>query len=420
MDISLVMPNRNNLKYFKWAYESIRKNTADYHTVWICSAADACTDGTVEYYEELAKIDPLFKYIVNEGPERVGHTILYDRIVNELVETDIAMIYHCDMYLCPGALDAIEDLMYDTHGGRMIAPKKHRGQIVSLTRIEPPLHPPGKEKIIWTNNGNAITEPEQFDEAAFLDFYSDLKMANTPTLTNGVFAPWAFWVDEFKSIGGHDPLFKPQSKEDSDYWNRYQLKYGDSCFKQTWAGHVYHLTCRGSRYNPTITAVGTNSSEWEQQNIKSTRNFIRKWGHFVRHDEYLKPIVPHKYDIAAKIRNCTYNLLANLEPWFSRVEVDVPKEQVQHYVENESVNTSFDLEQRVCLPGYIGAYASPDMILYIDGNKFTGDDFFNIQNLSDIITESDVEPGMEYEIGNMRLKVNNKKTYEHELIVCQK
>ena len=34
-----------------------------------------------------------------------------------------------------------------------------------------------------------------------------------------------------------------------------------------------------------------------KQNLRSTRNFIRKWGHMVKHDEYLKPIIPPKYDI---------------------------------------------------------------------------------------------------------------------------
>jgi len=91
MKISFIIPSRNNKKYFKWAYDAIRKNQGE-HEVWICAASDASTDGTVEYFEELSKNDDKFKYIVNEGPERVGHTILYDKIVNELVETDIAII----------------------------------------------------------------------------------------------------------------------------------------------------------------------------------------------------------------------------------------------------------------------------------------------------------------------------------------
>ena len=40
--------------------------------------------------------------------------------------------------------------------------------------------------------------------------------------TEGIFAPWAFWKKDFQEIGGHDPIFAPQSKEDTDIlemWN---------------------------------------------------------------------------------------------------------------------------------------------------------------------------------------------------------
>ena len=54
----------------------------------------------------------------NEGPTRLGHTILYDKLVNEVATSDICMIWHADMYLCPGALDAIEKHM-------MLKPEKN-------------------------------------------------------------------------------------------------------------------------------------------------------------------------------------------------------------------------------------------------------------------------------------------------------
>ena len=108
MKISLIQPSRNNLKYLKWSYAAIRKNQGD-HTVEICIADDASTDGTWEWCQQiLNEGDTHFKCIRNEGPNRLGHTILYDRLVNEVASHDICMIYHADMYLCPGALDAIE------------------------------------------------------------------------------------------------------------------------------------------------------------------------------------------------------------------------------------------------------------------------------------------------------------------------
>ena len=135
MNISIIQPTRNNLKYLKWAYQAIRDNQGD-HIVEICVADDFSDDGTWEWCQEVLKGgDTNFKCIRNEGPERLGHTILYDRLVNEVASYDICMIYHADMYLCPGALDEI---------AKHINPKT----IVSLTRIEPPLHPDGPEKVL--------------------------------------------------------------------------------------------------------------------------------------------------------------------------------------------------------------------------------------------------------------------------------
>ena len=229
MKISLIQPSRNNLKYLKWSYDSIRKNQGD-HEVEICVADDFSNDGTWEWCQERMEKDPNFKAIRNEGPTRLGHTILYDKLVNEVATKDICMIYHADMYLCPGALGAIE---------------KHIKEktIVSLTRIEPPLHPDGPEKILKDFG----VEPESFKEKELLTWFKDVQLQQLTKITEGIFAPWAFYKKDFQEIGGHDPLYAPQSKEDSDIFNRFQLN--GIKFIQTWGGCVYHMTCRGSRRN---------------------------------------------------------------------------------------------------------------------------------------------------------------------------
>jgi len=172
MKISLIQPSRNNLKYLKWSYKAIRKNQEG-HEVEICVADDASTDGTWEWCQEMMEKDPHFKAILNDTGKRLGHTILYDRLINEVATNDIAMIYHADMYLCPGALDAIE---------QEIEPRT----IVSLTRIEPPLHPDGPEKILRDFG----VEPEEFKEEALLEFINS-RVPNDD-ITEGIFAPWAF------------------------------------------------------------------------------------------------------------------------------------------------------------------------------------------------------------------------------------
>jgi glycosyltransferase involved in cell wall biosynthesis len=102
-DISFIQPSRNNLKYLKWSYEGIRKNGGVEPT--ICVADDFSNDGTWEWCQEMMQTDPNFKAIRNEGPKRLGHTILYDQLINEVATTPIVGIYHADMWLCPNALE---------------------------------------------------------------------------------------------------------------------------------------------------------------------------------------------------------------------------------------------------------------------------------------------------------------------------
>ena len=386
MKISFIQPSRNNLKYLKWAYNAIRKNQGD-HTAEICVADDFSQDGTWDWCLEMMEKDPHFKAIRNEGPTRLGHTILYDRLVNEVASHDICMIYHADMYLCPGALDAIE---------KHIEPKT----IVSLTRIEPPLHPPGPEKVFidW-----GATEPEDFDEDKFLTWFEALERKEP---TEGIFAPWAFYKADFQEIGGHDPLYAPQSKEDSDIFNRFMLN-GVS-FLQTWEGYVYHMTCRGSRFNPLLTTPGQNSNEWEEQNVRSTRNFLRKWGHFCKHDRLMKPIIPPKYDVEFRVFNSNSNLLTVLEPWCSRIYVDNPS-LVESYIQQEQPNTQIDLSNRINIEG-----VNSEITVRIDGNTFNQQDFGIIQQLAEIIQDSG-QIG-KFKLGNLEISIQGMTEYQNELI----
>ena len=388
MKISLIQPGRNNLKYLKWAYAAIRKNQGS-HDVEICVADDASTDGTWQWCQEMMAKDDNFKAILNDTGKRLGHTILYDRLVNEVATNDIAMIYHADMYLMPGALDAIE---------REIEEKT----IVSLTRIEPPLHPDGPEKVLL----NCGVEPEEFKEQVVLDWYEKNKDASK--ITEGIFAPWAFYRKDFQEIGGHDPLYAPQSKEDSDIFNRFQLN--GVKFKQVWDGFVYHMTSRGSRRNTLDKAknIYEDSPEWLAQNMRSTRNFIRKWGHFVMHDALLNPIVPPKYNVGVVLKNAKEILLNAIEPWTDNIYVDI---DFSNYIQTEQTNTIIDLSKRV-LP--IDSEVTNDIVLTIDCNTFKDEDFIYIQKLSRIIQDSG-QIG-KFQLGNIGIEIKKMTEYTKDLI----
>jgi glycosyltransferase involved in cell wall biosynthesis len=393
MKISLIQPSRNNLKYLKWAYEGIRKNQGS-HEVEICVADDASTDKTWDWCLEMMDKDPNFKAILNDTGKRLGHTILYDRLINEVATNDVAMIYHADMYLCPGALDAIERELEDK-------------TIISLTRIEPPLHPDGPEKILW----NGGVEPEEFLEEALLKELPKFKDASK--ITEGIFAPWAFYRKDFQEIGGHDPLYAPQSKEDSDIFNRFQLN--GIKFKQVWDGCVYHMTCRGSRRNTNDKAVNIyeDSPEWLAQNIRSTRNFIRKWGHFVKHDSLMKPIVPPKYDIGFRVLKCNSEFLEFLEPWCSNILIDDEMQVItSYYVDKEQKNTLYKLEERIKSTPFESL--NNEIIVTIDRSTFTQQDFQIIQQLSEIIKDSG-EIG-KFQLGNLFINIIQINEYQNNLI----
>jgi len=414
MKISIIQPSRNNLKYLKWSYDSIRKNQGD-HEVEICVADDFSNDGTWSWCLHKMHNDPLFRAIRNEGPTRLGHTILYDRLVNEVATNDICMIYHADMYLCPGALDSIEKHMYGTPEAPVV-----ESRIVSLTRIEPPLHPPGPEKVLL----DCGIEPEEFKEKELLQYIEDRlgQFDKVPT-TEGIFAPWAFWKNDFQEIGGHDPLFAPQSKEDSDIFNRFQLN--GVKFVQTWEGFVYHMTCRGSRFadgatrNPDgqVFMKNRETDEWLEQNQKATRNFIRKWGHFVKHDEYLKPIIPPKYDIGFIVHNCNKQLLHLLEPWCSNIYLTMPNPvEYSSYVGEEQENTKFDLIKRV-RPLSEDKYN--DILIEFDAKVLNENNFNNILCKLPEIIKTTSEMG-EFELDIFNFKIKKLKTYEYELINTKK
>ena len=392
--ISFIQPSRNNLKYLQWSYNSIRKNLGYRHE--ICWADDFSDDGTWEWMQEIAEKDKNVRIYRNTGPKRLGHTILYDTLV-DIATSDIVMIYHADMYACPG-LD--EEIL------KHLEP----GKVVSATRIE----------------------PEEFKEQELLRFVDEIQSGNGllygplalgRETSNGIFAPWAIYKKDFLAIGGHDSLYAPQSKEDSDIFNRFVLAEYELI--QTWKGFVYHMTCRGSRFadgakrNPDgqVFMKNRETDEWLKQNQRSTRNFIRKWGHFVKHDDMMMPIIPPKYDIGFVVENCGIKELEALEPWCSDVYGDWVGHKgfhVNKYIEDEQPNTDFNLSIKLH-----SDWIEPqnDVVVYIDCSKLNNQNFQMLTQLSEIL-EQQGEVG-EFELDEFTVNVKALHTYEKELIVCK-
>jgi glycosyltransferase involved in cell wall biosynthesis len=391
--ITFVIPSRNNLEFLQLAYKSIR-DLETKHEILVLN--DASTDGTQEWIDSLGDDDLIVHH--NPGPERIGIVGMFDKGI-EMARTDIIMAFHADMVAAP-KLD--ENIL------------KHlkRGTVVSATRVEPPLHPAGPEKITMNFHIGKECEADNFDHKSFIDWCNTIGLSNTKT-TEGIFAPWCMYKDDFLAVGGHDELFAPQSKEDSDIFNRFQLN--GYKFIQPWNALVYHFTSRGSRFNKHAGgATGKNSEEWLYTTTKNMRNFIRKWGTMVKHDTLMKPIIPPKYDIGFIIKNGSMQLLEALEPWCSTVYInDANGNQYTQYVEKEQPNTTIDLLERI--KPYDNE-KNNEILVTIDGNKFTQQDFRYIQQLPEILADSG-EPGFHGELGNIIVEIFEvMNTYEKKLI----
>ena len=253
--ITFVIPSRNNLEFLQLAYQSIR-NLETQHEILVLN--DASTDGTQEWIDSLGDEDLITHH--NPGPDRIGIVGMFDKGI-EMARTDIIMAFHSDMVAAP-------DL--DKH----VLKHLEKGTVVSATRVEPPLHPDGPEKMLVDFG----IEVEDFDIDKFNNWVNnEYKPKHDTLVTEGIFAPWCMYKEDFLAVGGHDELFAPQSKEDSDIFNRFVLN-GYKVL-QTWEGLVYHFTSRGSSFNKHAGGgAGQNSEEWIYTTTKNMRNFIRKWG----------------------------------------------------------------------------------------------------------------------------------------------
>lgn len=389
--ITFVIPSRNNLEFLQLAYKSIR-NLSIKHEILVLN--DASTDGTEEWITSLN--DPDLITYHNPGPERIGIVGMFDKGI-EMAKTEIIFAFHADMVAAP-------DL--DKH----ILKHLERGKVVSATRVEPPLHPDGPEKML-VDFGSEI---EDFDIDKFYNWaLNEYTPKHNQTTTEGIFAPWCMYKEDFLAVGGHDELFAPQSKEDSDLFNRFVLNGYEVI--QTWEGLVYHFTSRGSRFNKHAGgAAGKNSNEWLYTNNKNTRNFIRKWGHFIKHDKLMKPIIPPKYNVAFRVHNNNSNLLQALEPWCSVMYSDI---DYVPYIIKEQPNTLIDLTDKLA---HLQSELYDDfegVVVVVDGSKFNQQDFQIIQQLSEIIADSG-EIG-EFELGNLQININNLETFEKDLIFIE-
>lgn len=380
MKVSLIIPSYNNLRHLKNAYNSIQKHAPQAEVILL---DDGSTDGTQDWIQQ----QNCLKY---RSEKRMGHTILYDKGI-ELATNEIVGILHADMIIGP---NYIENLL------KHLSP----GKVVCATRIEPPLHPKGREKIIRDFGMDFNTLNIDNFEKYVLKAQAEFK----DQTTRGMFAPWILYKKDFQAIGGHDPLFAPFPYEDSDIFQRWILSGYELI--QSRDAFVYHLTCRGHRWNEQI---GKDDDYYKIVSQRASRNYLRKWGSWIKNDEYQFPIIPPKYDIGFIVRNCNSELLELLEPWCSSILIDDEMQVLTtHYVDKEQKNTLYKLGERIKSTPFESL--NNEIIVTIDRKSFTQQDFQTIQQLSEIIKDSG-EIGR-FQLGNLFIEIIQMNEYTKDLI----
>lgn len=382
--ITFCIPSKNNLRYLKSSIQSIRTNSSTQHEIIVYIDADE--DGT----EEWLKANNI-TYLKNESNKPKGIAYGYNRCI-EAASSEIVCMFHADMYMGND---------FDKHLIKHLKQKV----VVAGTRIEPPLHPAGKEKIVKDFG----MYPEDFKEAAFVEFVNQEQKASKDQVTYGIFAPWACYRSELLQLGLHDESFHSY-QEDSDIFNRMILS-GMKCI-QSRDALVYHLTCRGGQFQDGVEKV-TSDANFHQMKDNAARNYLRKWGSWIKNDEYHHPIIYPKYDIGFVVTNCTLQILSALEPWCDTIYLQDGLLRDQ-YCDQEQPNTKYCLKERVRTVGFNDTDKPNGIVVEFDAYELTNETFQLLTQLPQIIEQSG-ELG-QFELDIFKINIKDLTQYQTNLI----
>ena len=381
--ITYCIPTKNNLRYLKNSINSIRENSSTEYDIVVF--VDADNDGTIDWLNENG-----IRYTTNETNEPKGIAYGYNRCI-EMAETPIVCMFHADMYMGKG---------FDTGILKYLKPLS----VVSGTRIEPPLHPEGLEKIVKDFG----MYPEDFKKEEFDNFVQQTITQKQNITTKGIFAPWAVYKEDITSIGMHDEYFHSYH-EDSDIFNRFILN--DYTIVQSWEAYVYHLTCRGGQFQDGIDKV-TEDPAFHKMKNNAFRNYVRKWGSFVKNDEYQYPQIPHKYNVGFVVQNASKDALEFLEPWCTNIDVDLPLRVINQYINNEQPNTQTYLQNKIN-----NTNSKNDIVVTFDAQTLTNESIDFIVKLAEIFDANELGVG-NYNFNPFTIEVKRINHYENKLI-CQ-
>lgn len=389
--ISYCLPTKNNLRYLKGSIQSIVQNSQLPYEIVVYIDSD--NDGTEDWLKQNV---PEVKYTKNTSTEYKGIAYGYNRCIEQSTG-DVICVFHADMYLAKG---------FDVN----LVKHLKTNNVVAATRIEPPLHPAGKEKIVMAFG----MYPEDFNKSAFDEYTSKLLVENKDKTTKGIFAPWMTYKNNVTAIGMHDEVLHSYY-EDSDIFQRMMLNGCDVV--QSWDALVYHFTCRGGQFQDGVEKQ-TTDPKFHEMRGRSGRHYIRKWQSWIQNDEYQHPIVPKKYNLGFVVTGVENpDFVHFLEPWCSNIFVD-NWDMAEKYIESEQPTTTFDLRQRIHKHSEIQS-VNNDVLVYFNYKDFMRNPRWHpqvITKMSEMLSDPEMENDAEFEYSIFKVKTNNIKDISNTLI----
>lgn len=312
---------RNERHHIELLFRSLYKNLSrrDYP---ILVYVENDNQGTTEFLKSQKEYFPNLKIIINPLPVPIG----YARNINlmfEMAETDVVSYLQSDMTVCA---------LYDLEVAKHLTPDN----IISSTRVEPPLHPPSSATITHDFG----LDPQTFNLDAFTLFAEDHK---SDRITNFWFAPFTLYKKNWLDIGGHDTLFR-RSREDSDLLYRFTMK--GLKIEQAWNALVYHFTCTSSRGIEWWTEKARARTQLQQQAdmVEMTR-FLRKWPRF-KHDTTFNPENEYKYPVSINFTNVSlHNAETILNNYYRFNHIYIDNEAARKHIKSHFDNMHLPANQ---------------------------------------------------------------------------
>ena len=389
----LINTSVNTLDHVKVLINSLKINLNDEANHEILIFIDSDNEGTEKYLlEEKSNFTDL-KIITHNLPPCLSYQRNKNLLV-ELAKYDICSYLQSDMVISPNYdLDVLKDLK--------------ENQILSSTRIEPPLHGDSDEKI--TKDFGA--DPNKFDLNKFNSFSNISKYSR---IINYFFAPITFYKKTWLSVGGYDTLFR-RSREDTDFVQR--CLHSNISLEQTFKANVYHFTCVSSRGKNWFDSNNKEAQQRVELQNKADKielnKFIRKWGGFSHTTEL------NRYKVDLAFNSNDVDLLRHIEPYFDKVYTDINYNQIlkDHKNHQYPANKLFNFTEKQWKRNrkYYNEHHIDDKFhnttavkydVLVTSNQIPDNGFLHIcYNIHPLINEYGVG---EYNYGNTNIKIKNK------------